>query len=100
MLDAGVAVIHGNLGEPGGRSYSSRSAQITVAQPRLQRLNQAQVRGRQGEDNVLVALSFRLQPGEPETLYSYGWCTSMYLAQVKKLLLKTLISEQLSAVCE
>jgi len=66
MLDAGVAVIDGNLGSQGPVIRQPVGVDRGSAQPRLQRLNQAQVRGRQGEENVLVALSSRLQPGEPQ----------------------------------
>jgi hypothetical protein len=66
MLDAGVAVIDGNLGSQGPVIRQPVGVDRGSAQPRLQRLNQAQVRGRQGEENVLVALSSRLQPSEPQ----------------------------------
>jgi len=60
MLNGGVAVVDGNVGA-GCRSSRHRSANIAgYAQPRLQRLNQAQVRGK----TMLVPLSSRLQPGE------------------------------------
>ena len=48
MLGAGVAVVDGDLEEPGaGHTATGRRRSLGSAQPRLQRLIQAQVRGRQ-----------------------------------------------------
>ena len=67
MLDAGVAVIDGNLGSQGPAIQQPVGVDRGSAQPRLQRLNQAQVRGRQW----WLALSSRLRPGEHYPHYSH-----------------------------
>jgi hypothetical protein len=48
MLETEVAAVRGNLEEPGaGHTASGRRRSLVLPNPGLQRLNQAQVQGRQ-----------------------------------------------------
>jgi hypothetical protein len=78
MLGAGVAVVDGNLEEPGAGHNNNRSAEIAgSAQPGSQR----RIRRRSRKAMVamvLVALSSRLQPGEHDLHYSHGGRESIH----------------------